>query len=245
MMDTLDTSVAPHPAPPSGQGDESGPTASKGFLGLAVALVGGVAAVLLVTVVFAAAGVRDIQDNHAFEFVAAFVSDFVLFGAAWFITAETGGPTAWKLGFRRFPPSAFGWAILAFVVYLALATIYTVLFNPPKDNLPDQLGANDSTLLAVITGVFVIGIAPVIEETFFRGFLFQSLRSSWGVWLAAPASGVIFSAVHVAPDKFVQLAILGTALAFVFHKTRSIWPCISLHALNNTLAFIALLAVKH
>src|SRR6185503_19491413 len=105
MMDTLDTSVAPHPAPPSGQGDESGLTASKGFLGLAVALVGGVAAVLLVTVVFAAA---DVQDNHALEFVAAFVSDFVLFAAAWFITAETGGPTAWKLGFRRFAPSAFG-----------------------------------------------------------------------------------------------------------------------------------------
>jgi uncharacterized protein len=256
MMDALDhtdpsfrgprePTMPPPAGPPAGPGDDSGLTASKGFVGLLVALVGGVAAVLLVTIAFAAAGVQDIQDNHAFEFVAAFVSDFVLFAAAWFITAETGGPTAWKLGFRRFAPSAFGWAGLAFVVYLVLASIYTVLFNPPKDNLTDQLGANESTLLAVITGVFVIGIAPVIEETFFRGFLFQSLRSSWGVWLAAPASGAIFSAVHAAPDKFVQLAILGTALAFVFHKTRSIWPCISLHALNNTLAFIALVADKH
>lgn len=255
-MDTLDhsdpafrgTGEAPSgpPVPAStGPQDAEGLTASKGFIGLVVALVGGLAAVLLVMVAFAAAGVQHLQDDHAFEFVAAFVSDFALFAAAWFITAETGGPTAWKLGFRRFKPSALGWAVLAFAAYLVLASIYTVIFNPPKDDLPNQLGANESTLLAVVTGVFVIGVAPVIEETFFRGFLFQSLRNSWGVWLAAPASGLIFSAIHVAPDKFVQLAILGTALAFVFHKARSIWPCILLHGLNNTLAFIALLADKH
>ena len=128
---------------------------------------------------------------------------------------------------------------------LVLASIYTLLFNPPKDNLPSQLGADQSTLLAVITGVFVVVVAPVVEETFFRGFLFQSLRNSWGVWLAVPASAVIFSAIHLEPDKFVQLVILGTALAFVFHKTRSLWPCILLHALNNSLAFIALVVDKH
>jgi uncharacterized protein len=242
-------STSPETTPPRADDPREDPkrselTASKGFVGLVVALVGGLAMVLLVMVGFSAFGVRDFDGNHAFEFAAAFASDFALVAAAYFLTAEAGGPVARRLGFRRFRPSALGWMLLAFVAYLLLAAIYTVLFNPPQDDLPDQLGADESTLLAVITGVFVIGVAPLVEETFFRGFLFQALRNSWGVWLAAPASAVIFSAIHLAPGKFVQLAILGMALAFVFHKTRSLWPCVLLHALNNSLAFIALVVDK-
>jgi membrane protease YdiL (CAAX protease family) len=257
-LDTLDRTDGPFgspvvpPAPgqappaPSGRAPEPGGlNASKALIGLLVGVVGGLGAVLLVMVGFAAFGTSNFDGNHAFEFAAAFASDLVLFAAAYWMTSETGeGSVLSRLGFRRFRPSALGWAVLAFGVYLVLASIYTVLFNPPQDNLPDQLGANESTLLAVVTGVFVIGVAPVVEETFFRGFFFQALRNSWGVWLAVPASAVIFSAIHLEPDKFVQLAILGMALAFVFHKTRSLWPCIILHALNNTLAFIALVVDK-
>jgi CAAX protease family protein len=240
----MDAIAAPGAPPAEDPGTSGGLTASKAFVGLAVALIGGLALVLLVMVGFSAFGAGDFDGNHAFEFAAAFASDFALVAAAFGFASEGGGNAARRLGFRRFKPSALGWALVAFVGYLVLASVYTVLFNPPRDNLPDQLGADESTLLAVITGVFVIGVAPVVEETFFRGFLFQSLRNSWGVWLAAPASAVIFSGIHLAPDKFVQLAILGTALAFVFHKTRSLWPCILLHAMNNSLAFIALVVDK-
>ena len=137
--------------------------------------------------------------------------------------------------FRFWP--AIGWVLAASPHISCSPPSTPVLVNPPQDNLPDQLGANESTLLAVITGVFVIAIAPPVEEFFFRGFLFQSLRNSWGPALGAIGSAVIFSAIHLQLDKFVQLVILGIALAFVFQKTDSLWPCIMLHALNNALAF--------
>ena len=57
----------------------------------------------------------------------------------------------------------------AFVAYLILAAIYTQLVNLPQEDLPEQLGADESVLLAVLTGVFVIVIAPFVEEFFFRG----------------------------------------------------------------------------
>jgi membrane protease YdiL (CAAX protease family) len=256
-MDTLDHTndsfpsrtvpAEPPQAPPSAgpPPEPGGLDASKAFIGLLTGLVGGLGAVLLVMVGFAAFGTSDFDGNHAFEFAAAFASDLVLFGTAFWLTSESTAGSTWeRLGFRRFRPSALGWVALAFGVYIVLASVYTILFNPPQDDLPNQLGADESTLLAVVTGIFVIGVAPVVEETFFRGFLYQALRNSWGVWLAIPASAVIFSAVHLTPDKFVQLAILGCALAFVFYKTQSLWPCIMLHALNNTLAFIALVVDK-
>ena len=160
---------------------------------------------------------------------------------AYAMTAEGGPVSPRTFGIRSFRPSAIGTMALAFGVYIGLSAVYSALVAPPCDNLPDDLGIHKSALLATLAGIFVIGVAPVAEEFFFRGFIFQALRRSWGVWFAAPASGLIFGAAHFELDKLVPLAILGTALAYVFHRTRSLFPCIMLHALNNTFAFIVLL----
>jgi hypothetical protein len=212
--------------------------ASRGLVGVLVALAATLAATLVLAIVFAVAGAGDLDDNKAFTFIATFAGDLALVATAWFLVADRVRPSLSMFGFRkfRFWP-AIGWVALAYLAFLVFAAIYTLLFNPPTDDLPDQLGADESVLLAVITGIFVIGIAPPVEEFFFRGFLFQSLRNSWGPLLGAIASAAIFSAIHLQFDKFPQLVILGCALAFVFHKTDSLWPAIMLHALNNTLAF--------
>ncbi len=230
---------APVDAPPPGRRDPRWPLdASRGLIGVLVALAATLALTMVIAIAFAAGGAGDLGDNRAFTFIATFAGDLALVATAWFLVSDRGRPTLAMFGLRRFRFwSAIGWVLLAFVTYLVLAGIYTELVNPPQDDLPDQLGADESTLLAVITGVFVIGIAPPVEEFFFRGFLFQSLRNSWGPALGALGSAVIFSAIHLQFDKFPQLVILGLALAFVFHKTDSLWPPIMLHALNNTLAF--------
>jgi|RhiMetdeSRZDD1v2_1073273.scaffolds.fasta_scaffold67147_3 CAAX protease family protein len=247
-MDAADRTDAALAAPVVGIGrrDDEGHQfpvgASRAFLGLIVAAVGTVLVAMLLLIAFAAAGAHDISKNHAFVLLSTLAQDAVFVITAYAITAEAGRVTPATFGIRRFGPSAFVVMAIAFISYFVLSAIYSALVAPPCDKLPDDLGVKDSTLLAVFAGVFVIGIAPLAEEFFFRGFLFQALRKSWGVWIAAPASGLIFGALHFAPDKLVPLAILGTALAFVFHRTRSLWPCIMLHALNNTIAFVVLLS---
>jgi membrane protease YdiL (CAAX protease family) len=234
----LTSPPVPAGAPPE-RGDPRWPlNASRGLVGVMLALVSTLAITMVLAIAFSAAGVGNLNDNRAFTFIATFGGDLALVATAWFMVAERGRPRLSMFGLRRFRFwRAIGWVLLAFFVYLVLAGIYTQLVNPPQDDLPDQLGANDSVLLAVITGVFVIAIAPPVEEFFFRGFLFQSLRNSWGPALGSIGSAVIFSAIHLQFDKFPQLVILGIALAFVFQKTDSLWPCIMLHALNNALAF--------
>jgi membrane protease YdiL (CAAX protease family) len=214
-------------------------TASRGLLGLLVAIAATLGVVMLIAVAFYAAGVNDLNDNKAFTFISTFAGDLVLVATAWVMAGQNGRRRTLRMfGLRPFRFwSAMGWLVVAFVAYFVLSAIYTSLVNPPPDDLPDQLGVHDSTLLAVITGVFVIAVAPPVEEFFFRGFIFQSLRNSIGTAPGAVASGMIFGAVHTEPSKFVPLAILGTALALLFNKTGSLWPCIMLHALNNTLAF--------
>jgi uncharacterized protein len=214
----------------------------RGLGGLGLAAIVTVLASMLIAIAFVAAGVDHVSNNHAFLLIATLAQDLTFVVVAYALTAEAGRASPATFGFRRFGPSAIGTMALTFGAYFVLSIIYNALVGPPCDKLPDDLGIKESTLLAVLAGVFVIGIAPLAEEFFFRGFLFQAFRESWGVWIAAPASGLIFGAVHFQFDKLVPLAILGTALAVLFHRTRSLWPCILLHALNNTFAFVVLLS---
>ena len=111
-----------------------------------------------------------------------------------------------------------------------MAILYSVIFNPPAEELPKELGAEEGVGLAIATACLLIVIAPFAEEIFFRGFLYQSFRNSFGVWPGAILSGLVFGVIHFEFFKLVQLAILGVILALLFERTRSLWPPIMLHA---------------
>lgn len=52
-------------------------------------------------------------------------------------------------------------------------------------------------------------IAPLCEETLFRGAILQSQKPHFGFLKAAILNGVLFSILHVNPMGFVSLAIIG------------------------------------
>jgi len=90
-------------------------------------------------------------------------------------------------------------------------------------------------------------VAPIAEEFFFRGFLFGVLRR-WpvrlagrdlGPWLAAIVVGILFGLAHsgsAAAQYLVPLGFLGFVLCLVRWRTGSLYPCMALHSLNNSLA---------
>ena len=216
-------------------------TGSKGFVGLLVAVVGVVVVSGIVAIPFALAGVD--LDSGAFVIVGTIVQDMVIVAAAYFLTADLGSPTPRTFGLRPFRSSAMGWIFAALVTYLVLASIYTVLVDPPSEQLPTGLEkADENLLLAIPTGMLLILVAPLAEEIFFRGFLYQAFRNSLGVLPGALLSALVFGAVHLEFFKLVQLAILGVILALLFEKTKSLWPPIILHAINNSLAFAYLMS---
>jgi uncharacterized protein len=231
----------PRPAEPGGEEVGRRLTASKGFIGLGVGAVGVIVASGIVAIPFALAGAD--LDSGGFIIVGTIVQDLVMIAAAYFVTADLGRPTERTFGLRPFKSSAFGWIFAALVAYLVLTSIYTVLVDPPSEQLPSGLeDAGQNLLVAVATGMLLIIVAPVAEEVFFRGFLYQAFRNSFGVLPGALLSALIFGAIHFEFFKLVQLAILGVILALLFEKTRSLWSPIILHAVNNTLAYIYLLS---
>jgi uncharacterized protein len=242
LTETFETwGTDPRPAEPTGDDLARRLTASKGFIGFGVGIVGVIVASGIVAIPFALAGAD--LDGSGFIIVGTIVQDLVMITAAYFVTADLGRPTARTFGLRPFKSSAFGWIFAALVAYLVLTSIYTVLVDPPSEQLPSGLeDADQNLLLAIATGMLLIVVAPLAEEIFFRGFLYQAFRNSFGVLPGALLSALIFGAIHFEFFKLVQLAILGVILALLFEKTRSLWPPIILHALNNTLAFAYLLS---
>lgn len=82
---------------------------------------------------------------------------------------------------------------------------------------------------------FIVGaiFAPLVEEIFFRGFLFQGFRARYG-WVAGMVlSAAIFAVAHLDLVVLIPTFVLGCLLAYVYHRSNSIWPGIILHFLVN------------
>jgi len=85
-------------------------------------------------------------------------------------------------------------------------------------------------------------IAPISEETIFRGFIYGWLRR-WGpAALAVPLSALIFSAAHQQLVLFLPLFFVGVVLALLYQGSRSILPGVLTHALFNLPNIILILS---
>jgi hypothetical protein len=152
-----------------------------------------------------------------------------------------GRPSARDFGLRRTPVlEAIGWLLLGFFAYAVFAGIYQEIVKVEQQEVLDSLGFDESTLLLVLAAIAVCVFAPLAEEFLFRGFIYRSLRNWRGVIPAAIITGLAFGAVHILGSPLTALpvlAVLGFVFCLLYEKTGSLYPCIALHAINNSLAF--------
>ncbi len=98
------------------------------------------------------------------------------------------------------------------------------------------LTANDPLALFGFAFTAVV-LAPLFEETLFRGVLLPVLGQRWGPVPGLLASALAFALAHVSLGELVPLAVLGLGLGWLRLKSGSLAPCVLMHALWNTLTF--------
>jgi sodium transport system permease protein len=85
--------------------------------------------------------------------------------------------------------------------------------------------------------LILIGVVPAVcEEVLFRGVLLGGTHRHLPTAQAVVANGLIFGVFHIPGAtvfRFLPSAFLGMLLAFVVLRTRSIWPAMLMHFLNN------------
>jgi membrane protease YdiL (CAAX protease family) len=84
-------------------------------------------------------------------------------------------------------------------------------------------------------------LAPVLEEIYFRGFIYRILKNRYNVFWGAIGSAVIFALFHgFKSDVVINVGILGMIFVYVYQKTESIILTILTHSICSAswLAFI-------
>jgi membrane protease YdiL (CAAX protease family) len=212
-----------------------------------VALIAGLAAALFGGLVIGAVALAfgaDFKDQPPSVTIAAtVVQDLCLIGAAILFARFTGRVSPGDFGLRptRLLP-AIGWAVLAWASFYVFTAVFIAIIgaNPNDDQLPKELGADESTLALLAVAFLVTVVAPVAEEFFFRGYFYGSLRNWRGMWPAAIGTGIVFGAIHGSsadPAFLLPLAFFGFSLCLLYEKTGSLYPGIAVHCANNTIAF--------
>jgi membrane protease YdiL (CAAX protease family) len=245
-----ETTVPPSAPEPSPPGDEqlrlplwTAPAA------VALGLVLGQVVIVIVDILAQAGGSSLTHPPPAVNIIGNALFDLAFVGAALYFVQLRGRPRAADFGFRRVPIGlAIGAFVLAGLSYYAITIAYAAILNlHGSEKLPKELGVDKSTAAAVAVTVFVCVIAPIAEEFFFRGFFFGVLRR-WrivvagrnvGTWVAAVVTGILFGLAHTgsaSPKYLIPLGILGFILCLVRWRTGSLYPCMALHSVNNSLA---------
>jgi membrane protease YdiL (CAAX protease family) len=140
------------------------------------------------------------------------------------------------------PRRALYWMYALAGVPLAIAIQMLSRLAQPKGPLPMEAFLQDrqSVLLLAAMGILV---APVVEETLFRGFLYPVFARGLGIPGGIVVTGTVFGLVH-APQLWggwAQIALLilvGVIFSSVRASTKSVVPCYLLHLGYNAFLFL-------
>jgi uncharacterized protein len=213
------------------------------FVAAIAALVAAVVGAGIIAIVAEAAGAEVGSDPPPGVLIGStVVQDLAIVVAAWFFARLVAGrvtPRDFGLRTVRIGP-AIGWLALAWFIFLAFSAVYAAVLDvDEEDDLPQELGADESTVNLLLVAVLVTVLAPVAEELFFRGFLFPAMWRRLGLAAGVIGTGALFGVTHAGssePEFLAPLAVFGAALCLLYKWTGSLLPCMVLHALNNSLA---------
>ncbi len=183
--------------------------------------------------------------------LAAIVSTLVVDGWlvfwAWFFSLRKYRLSLRSFGFRGYEENS-SWAVAGGIILggmfatTILGTVsdyaYRKIIGPvPTENVVTIFPHTSAGL--VLFFVLAVLVAPLLEETFFRGFVFQGLARSWGPVLGAVVSALVFALWHQQLSVLIPIFGLGLLLAAAFYWTKSIYTNIAFHAVFNALGIIA------
>jgi membrane protease YdiL (CAAX protease family) len=206
-------------------------------------------------------GERDVP-TYLVNLIGVAIQAIVFVGIIRLTVVGTGALSWAEMGWRRLDPARFrdllyGAAVAVPVIGLTavVANALVSVFNQvPESPLPPT-GLAAGLVVQLIAGAV---IAPIAEETVFRGFAISAWRRTVGERGALVRASLVFALAHVITVSGDSLAQVGgliavgfltripvaLALGWLFLRTRSIWAPIGLHMAFNAILLILAEAVK-
>lgn len=139
---------------------------------------------------------------------------------------------------RRIRPATFGWLLLlTLAVQHAVSLILTAvaLLLPSSmetyNEMIEMSGVSDYSLLWAVATML---LPPIVEETIFRGLIYQYLRRAGAAFLVADlVQAVLFGIFHMNLVQGIYAACLGFLLGYLAYRYDSILVPMAMHAMFN------------
>ena len=138
-----------------------------------------------------------------------------------------------------------GWGIPAWIgATLASAGVVWLLesigFQAEPQAAEQAIAVVDPWLVVVA----VVILAPIAEEIFFRGVVFNAWLREGGRRWAFFGSSALFALIHISVVAVVPIFLLGLALAWVYQRTGNLLAPIAMHATVNGISVALALLVR-
>ena len=191
------------------------------------------------------------RDQNLVSIVAQVIIDLGLVGfLALQIRVRFQEPFWQTIGWREFDsgviPRGFGYVglVVAGAVTSFLVDAASNL-HPPKGPLPieavyqDKLSSSLFLLMAVL-------LAPVVEETIFRGYIYPVIAKFWGVAASVSITGALFGLLHGfqlggARWQIGLLVLVGVIFTWVRATSRTVVASYCMHLGYNGFLFVGFL----
>jgi len=133
----------------------------------------------------------------------------------------------------------YGFTVLLLALPLILAASYLsgIIFGSRQGANPliSEMMTTPNHLLLAILILTAVVVAPLTEETMFRGILFRAANARLPFWAAAFGSGFVFAMGHYSLVALLPITLIGTLLALLTRRTDSLLASAAAHAGYNGL----------
>ena len=159
----------------------------------------------------------------------------------------------WKRRYTRFGFNygytyGEGFSTKKLFMWCGVGAIGCLIFNLMAEfylPIPEDLDIFNSLMQMMTNPIGLISvclIGPWAEEVLFRGAIERRLlEKKWNPWFAIVISALFFAVAHFNYSQGFTAIIIGIFMGWIYYRTRSIWPTVFIHALNNTTATVVAL----
>lgn len=129
--------------------------------------------------------------------------------------------------------------IVGIFVTIGISTVWAIFLGVLGYNRPRYSAALPATFSPglFILQIFLIAVLPAICEEFaIRGGLFTVLRNKYRGGMFFVIMAVAFGLFHQNITQLAYTAFFGAIMAFVVFKTKSVYPAMIIHFVNNALS---------
>lgn len=134
--------------------------------------------------------------------------------------------------------------VLILILVIIAIIINITKYVPEMQSVVELLLKEKGVAFLTYSSLFAAIIGPMIEELFFRGFLYSALKKYIGIFWAMMVAAGLFAALHAHIVGFFPIMVLGLLLAYIYEKTGTLVSSVTVHMIHNLSMVFLVFLVK-